>query len=439
MKRRKKAGRLMRRGAVLATATFLTMLLLVTGVGLLALGRTARIISIRTAADVGARGAADAGLTKAIWVMNKRLKSGKWDDGRLPVEYRSELPNSDATYSYIVVKPGHDWGYEVPGGWRPERLAGISAEEGDYLVISEGRYRGARRVVYGTVGLRGCGEAGVLVREKLVLKADTRVDGRDSRDPNNRDPDVLVEIGTLSTAADHIVLNRGVVVDGNVLVGVGGDVETVIKDLGAKTGLRYALPEDPELPPINPWDLDLPNNEKPIEVKGDDPIRFTEAHSGRYTGISLKQTGVGEPGILEIASGDVVLHITGDINLGTRCEIVIEKGATLNLYVDGNIKCNNDSGFNNQGAPPDLKLWGKWPSRGTEQEFQLNAKSKYFGQLYAPGARVTVMAKGDLYGAFTAKSFEMKSSGNLFYDGALSDVDPDEEGVRFVLKRWRER
>jgi len=76
MKRRKKAGRLMRRGAVLATATFLTMLLLVTGVGLLALGRTARIISIRTAADVGARGAADAGLTKAIWVMNKRLKSG---------------------------------------------------------------------------------------------------------------------------------------------------------------------------------------------------------------------------------------------------------------------------------------------------------------------------------------------------------------------------
>jgi hypothetical protein len=70
----------------------------------------------------------------------------------------------------------------------------------------------------------------------------------------------------------------------------------------------------------------------------------------------------------------------------------------------------------------------------------LNAKSAYFGQVYAPAASVQVNNNGDLYGAFTAYDFTMMAKGNLYYDGALREVDPTKDPlVRFVLVRWYEQ
>jgi len=42
-----------------------------------------------------------------------------------------------------------------------------------------------QRAVYATLRLKGFGDAGVLVRETIVLKAGTLIDGRDSQDPGN--------------------------------------------------------------------------------------------------------------------------------------------------------------------------------------------------------------------------------------------------------------
>jgi hypothetical protein len=240
---------------------------------------------------------------------------------------------------------------------------------------------------------------------------------------------VPIEIGTASTLAGKIVLNNGVVVDGSVLVGVGGNPDVVIKDLGAETGIRCSLPEEPYFPSVTAPSLP---KEGAITAHGQ-TIRISPADSGKYKGITLKRAVA--PAILEITGGEVVLHVTGDINMGEGCEIKISKGSSLSLYVDGDILASEDSGFNNEGVPADFELWG---TAKDEQRFQLNAKSEYFGQLYAPNATVTVAAKGDLYGAFTAEKFEMKAGGNLFYDGALRDVDHDDEGVRFVLERWYE-
>jgi hypothetical protein len=158
------------------------------------------------------------------------------------------------------------------------------------------------------------------------------------------------------------------------------------------------------------------------------------------------------PARLIIQSGDVVLHLTNTaankpaISLGRGCEIVIKPGATLNLYVDGGISSGTDSGFNNEppNTPPSLKIWGNWRPDVTGgeivQKWTINAKSEYFGQIYAPSADVIVNAKGDLYGAFTCNSFDMMNGGNLYYDGALRDVDPIQDAVvGFVLKRWCEQ
>lgn len=50
------------------------MILLAMSVGLLSLGLNSRIYSMRTASDIAARCAADAGLTMAVFEMNEKLK-----------------------------------------------------------------------------------------------------------------------------------------------------------------------------------------------------------------------------------------------------------------------------------------------------------------------------------------------------------------------------
>jgi len=422
---------LKRRGSILALVVITIVIFFVIGAALLTLGFNSRIFAIRTAADISARCAADAGLTEAVAVMNV---NPSYYFNNPPQKPDTDLPNSEptATFSYKVYK-------------LPKNEFGIISNE--FGVISIGRCNVARRTVWGLLRLRGVGDTGVLVRDSMVLKAGTLVDGRDSRYPNNPNIEVEVQIGTASIASDSMILNNGVYIDGDVLVGFGGNVATVIKDQGATvTGYKGSLDENPEFPPVTPPILPVLNEK--IEYKGlnkenllTGTWQITPLKSGVYTRIDLQQQAT-TSAVLEIVGGKVVLHITGDIDLGQGCEIRIAKGASLELFVDGNIISREDSGFNNQGLPPDLKLWGQahdpllTPDK--TQKWQLNAKSEYFGQIYAPEMNVEVKAKGDLYGAFTAYSFNMMSGGNLYYDGALRNVNPNDPGVRFVLNRWGE-
>jgi len=421
-------------GAVLALVVLVIAVMLVIGGGLLTLGANARIYAIRTAADISARCAADAGLTEAIAVMN-------------------------GNPSYYVNNPPQQLDFILLRGSEPAATFNytVTAPENKFRIVSTGTCNVAQRKVWGLLRLRGVGEIGVLVRNSMILKAGTTVDGSDSRDPDNPNPDVEVQIGTASTAANMVVLNNGVHVNGDVLVGYGGNPDTGIKDLTndpcAIEGYKGTLDEEPEFPPVTP---PLLPNYSPKEVSATGKaLTIDETWNGTYSMINLKSKGeatgqvgeLGRPGRLIIASGNnVVLHLTNtgnkdSISLGVNCEIIIEKGATLNLYVDGDISSGTGSGFNNQGLPPDLKLWGLTQDplpADAQQKWQLNAKSEYFGQIYAPEATVQVNNSGDLYGAFTAYNFTMMNSGNLYYDGALRDVNPNDPGVRFVLKRWGE-
>ena len=396
-------------GSILAIVMILIVVLVVTGGAMLALGSQSRAFAIRDGSQITARCAADAGLTKAICEMNAKLQTGELSDSSLPQVTDEAVPGVYAAFSYQVAVKSSKGGKE-------------------YTITSIGNSAYAEKTVSATLRLRGCGEYAVLAQDHIELKANTLVDGFNCANPS--DTSVQVQIGTTSVSHDKVVLNNGVVVDGDVFVGVGGNVDAVIKDMGAKTGDRYAMWEEPDFPVITaPL---LPAMGK-IQVKGQDQI-ITPAESGKYTSIDLQQKATVSARLV-ISGGKVVLHITGNIDLGQGCEIVVMPGASLNLYVSGNIKSGEGAGFNNENIPANFKLWGLATDK---QEFQLNAKSSCLGQIYAPNANAIVKAKGDLYGAFTAKSFEMKSGGNLFYDGSLRNVNTDDEGVRFVVSRWSE-
>jgi hypothetical protein len=354
-----------------------------------------------------ARCAADAGVTKAVYEMNEKLKVIPWNGSSLPEAINETLPNSDATYSYAVTG-------DLGSGYR---------------LKSKGKYGLGQKTISCSLSLSGIYERAILAQQDVILKAGMIIDGYNSADP--WDTDIDVQVGTTSVLPDSIVLNMGVVVKGDVAVGVGGNVGTVIKDLGATTYKRYSMLEELELPLIAP-PAELVDTGSDIKVQGA-TITVGPADTGQYGKIELKKDS--NPGILEINGGDVILYVTGDIRLGQDCEIVIKDGSTLALYLEGDLDSGNNAGINNEGIPSSFKLFG---TNTEEQTFILRAKSESFGAIYAPNADVAIKADGDIHGSITANNIVMMALGNFYYDEALRTVTTDDDAVRFVIKQWRE-
>jgi hypothetical protein len=379
----------------------------VVGVGLLSLGAQGRRTAIRDCQMIEARCAADAGLSKALFEMNDQLKTPPWSDSYLPEETSQNLTNCDATYSYAVSG-------DVSGG---------------HSVTSTGSSGVMFKSVTATFRAQGVFENAILTQEAMILKAGMLVDAYNSGDLSDTEFDL--KIATTSVSSDQMILNNGAVIDGKVFVGFNGNPDTVIKDLGAATGYQGALTEEIVFPEITLPDFSGPDSE--IEAKGA-TVTLGPADNGRYEEIALKRTS--QPGVLEISGGDVILYVTEDIDMGQDCEIVIAPGSSLTLYLDGDLSANNNSGFNNQTQiPGNFKLYG---TGSEEQSFDIRANGEAYGSIYAPNADVTIMAGGDFYGAVVGNSFEMKSSGNFHYDEALSEVSPDDFGVKFVVETWSE-
>ncbi|MHC4475236.1 MAG: DUF7305 domain-containing protein [Planctomycetota bacterium] len=399
-----------RSGSAIVLVMLAAVLLMAMGVGLLGLGLRGRILATRNAEQVQARCAADAGLTKALFEMNRQLQIKPWSGSTLPAAKDHALPNSDATCSYSVSG-------SIAGG---------------YVVQSTGNCKNALKTVNATLRLKGVFEGAIVTRGSLVLKSGTLISGYNSKDPNVTGAEA--KIATTSTLPGQVVLNAGVVVNGPVFAGVDGDPDVVISDHGASTDYRTSLLENQSFPTVTvPTLTDMGTS---IFVKGETKT-IGPADSGQYTGISLKRTAT-NPAILEISGGDVVLHITGNVSVGEECKIIVKSDASLTLYVDGDIHCRANSSITNESFPDPhrLKIYGT----GTGiQNWDIKAESHWCGVVYAPNADIDLYAMGDVYGSFVANSFEFKAGGNFYYDESLKQVSPDEEMVRFIVKRWTEQ
>lgn len=393
-----------RRGSALPLVMAAVLILFVMGMGLLSLGMHSRILAIRAGSEIVARCAADAGLTQAVYEMNEKLKIQPWDDSTLPLATGQALPGCSATFTYSVTG-------NLAGG---------------YYLESIGNYILADRKVSCMLPLQGPFEKAIFVQGALILKAGTLVTGYNSGDPSVTD--VELTIGTNSTESDSIILNSGVTVDGDVVIGPLGTLEDVIRDLGASTDDQYALVEEVEFPPITPPGLP---NKGILSIHGSTVV-IGPADSGQYSKIVIRRAD--QPGILQITGGEVVLEINGNIDIGQDCEIIITPDASLTSYLGGDLNADNSAGINNQSAPGDFKLYGT----GTDQTFTIRAKSDMLGAVYAPNADITIMAVGDVYGSFVGNSFQMMSGGNFYYDEALQEVSIDDEAVQFVVRGWSE-
>ncbi|MBN1975137.1 MAG: hypothetical protein JW787_15955 [Sedimentisphaerales bacterium] len=397
-------------GSVLPLALIAVIILLMMGTALLSMGLTNRMYSLRDKTDLVARCAADAGATEALFEMNNRLDMNTLIGYAMPSAYQTKLTSCEGLYSYLVT----------------------GSLAGGYKITSLGESGNAKRVVTASVGLSGLFDHAILVKENLILKSGTTVDGYNSSDPTATD--VPVNIGTESTVTGAVVLNNSVIIGGDVGVGMNGDIENVIKDLGATIeGDKYAASIIYPMPQVSvPALTDMG---KSLTSKGG-TITLTPAESGTYSSIDLQKGK--DDGVLEITGGDVVLHITGDIELDQSCEIVVRDGSTLKIYVDGDIQCREGSGINTETPPEQAATLQLFATGEGTQSLDIKAKSNWTGTIYAPNGNVILFAGTDAYGSIVASSFEYKAGGDFHYDAALKEVTILDPGVRFTITQWKE-
>ena len=389
-----------KRGSAIPLAVVAVLILLAMGTGLLSLGLHSRINSIRTASDIAARSAADAGLIKALFEMNEKLKVEPWNDSSLPLGTNISLPNCDAVFSYTVTG-------DLSSGYTVEST-GISGQ--------------AQRTVSCTLQLQGPFEAAIFTENGMELNNSAVVDWY-----NNTEDDKIMQIGTNNTASGSVVLRNSATVYGDVVVGMGGDPGVVINDYGATvTGDTRALTERYVMQPVTvpEWLESLPSSGI-IPDDTDDTITA----SARYSSIDL-----GNSETVTI-SGDITLYITGGIILGNSAELGIEEGASLTLYLGGDFEGKNSSAVNNLTEDAkQLQIYGL----DSCETIQFKNSSDFYGAIYAPNADVVMNNSANIYGSVVSKSFDQRNSGTFNYDVMLRDVSINDEAVYFTITNWHE-
>jgi hypothetical protein len=395
----KRLSKKARCGAVLPLVVLIVLLLVIIGLGVTGLGLHSRLFAIRSADSITARSAADAAVSDAIFEMNEKLKVKPWNNSSLPAASNVALLDSDAAYDYEVAE-----------------------NNGIYTVEGTGRAGISVHTVNGALRLASPFDYALFTRNTIELKNCGKVDWY-----NNKPGDWPLQVGTTSTAAGDITLMNGSTINGDVLVGVGGDPEVVINGhAGATiTGGTDSFTYIPPLPPVI-----VPNPVASMSSGGQITNSTTISASGKYSGINLGNS------IVLTIDKPVTLYITGDVLLSNSAEIKINSGGSLVMYVGGSVIGNYSAGFNNTTA--NAKKLGIY-CLDTCRTVLFKNSSSFYGTIYALNAAVTIDNSANIYGSVVSDSFILKNSGRLHYDAALRDRTVNDEGVRFSIKRWSEQ
>ncbi len=390
------------------------VLLLIMGIGLLNLGMQSRNMAVRTSTGIIARSSADAGVTQALYMLNRRLKTNSWGDSVMPHAENVQLPFCNSSFSYKTDK------YAV-------RMADGDYED-LYFIESVGKSGLSQKKVGCTLELQGLFEYAIFA-DDILLKNGTTVTSY-----NVEDDDLPLMIGTNSTHSGAIDTKLGVTVEGDVVVGPGGDPDVVINSarLADITGRTYpaVMKNKTAIMDVPQYLLEAPSN-------GEINKTVTISSSGKYESINLN-SNVNSDSIK--IDGDVTLYVTGDIRLGNGDELIIHSDhnadAQLIIFLGGNLIVDNGASLNNLTKDASkLKIFGL----DTCEALDFKNSGSFYGAIYAPTADIHLYNSVQMYGAVVGKSFIQDVYADFHYDMSLREAEPHELGVRLVIKRWSEQ
>ena len=122
-------------------------------------------------------------------------------------------------------------------------------------------------------------------------------------------------------------------------------------------------------------------------------------------------------------------------------EITLEAGATLtinptdgpvNIYLTGKLNAKTGSTIIINGLPPSLTIY----SKGNEN-IELKHFGNFKGTVYAPYAKVIVKNNTDFFGLMWGNEIDIQNTVRLFYDEALKNELPLNDGIG-IITSWKD-
>lgn len=390
---------------MLAVVIIVIVLLMAIGIGILGLSFHGQMFAIRSAADMTARCAADAAVADAVFQMNEKLKVKPWDDFSLPDAENMTLLNCDASFDYAVSKI-----------------------DDVYTVDAQGTAVNSVRSINSTLRISSVFDLALFARDYLELKSGTQVNWI-----NNQPDDWPLQVGTNSIAPDAITLMSSSVINGDVVIGVDGEPNIVIKQQPdvTVTGDIYPMFSNVIFPSII-----VPPSLVSMPSSGDIKNPVIISSSAKYKLIDL---GNGET--ITIVE-PVKLYITGNITLGNSAKIIIggpddtDNDASLAIYLAGNFEGKNSMGINNQTLDSRRFMLFCLDSC---TDVSLKNSGDFYGAIYAPNAALDLYNSSNTYGSIVAAQLILKADGNFYYDVNLRDRSVGDDAIRFVVDRWSEQ
>ena len=398
-------------GFAISTVLCVVVLLLIVGAGLLSVGMHQRMSSVRTSSEITARCSADAGLTKALSEMNQMLALKTFNDNSLPYTTDEPLPNCDSTYSYNVSK--------------------ITLADGNdlYTIQSTGKSGRARKQVNCTLEMKGLFEYAIYVAENLTLKSGTSVSAY-----NQGADDPVLQICTNSIESGAVTCKSGVTIDGDIVVGPGGDPDVVINNTSEATitGGTYSSLIKNKTPTIN-----VPQSLLDMFSSGIIDSSTTINNPAKYDSINLLGVNKDPNKVDKVTvDGHIKIYVMGDLQIGNGDEVEIQPDSSLIVFLGGNLYVDNSGTINNLTQDPKkFKIYGL----DTCTNIDFKNSGIFYGAIYAPEADIHLYNGFNVYGAVVGKSFTQDVDANFYYDMLLREVDLSEIGVHMVIRRWSER
>lgn len=426
------------RGVVLVLVAAGIAVMLIMSAVMARLGLQARMLAIRTTQELLARAAADAGHDRAVFELNKMTPTWPASNDPFPMPQSGSLPGTNQSYTFSVTHVA-----TPPLGLENYSPYVFNIESTGWSGTTSPKVR----KVYSTVYLRSVNEFGLFMQDTLEVKNSGGIDAYDSSlgaygasIPGGTNSGMGLDIGTNASGEGDVTLKLDVDIAMNSEIHVGpldrpGAAELacdVVGGLGGDSFPDDCIVAEPEVRPINEWVLpEDPSGSGTLTVKNGETECLDCDGNYVYQGIRAHQGAT----ITVQGPGEVVLTVGADgMILDQDATLEIEAGATLVLYLGGDLEAKQSSFVMNGGdAPANLTI------RGTAdcQNIILHNDGDFYGVIDAPYASLDIMNSGEFYGSVFGYSAVIRNSGGFHYDNALGKASMGLSSY-FHVAKWNE-
>ena len=363
---------------------------------------------------------AEAGIEEALYAINRKDWSGQgWGSGPTSQDREKRFENIDlgagANGEFIVRVLRHT--------------------SGDPTVIAEGRVftSGGRTIskqIETQLRRRSPFANGITSRYGIILKGNNVfIASYQSSDPLG----VLRDNGSIASV---LVLDEAIDI-GNAEI--RGWVATGGGDPRWRSNATVGSFDTPD-GTVDPDHIskDFTSSFPEMEVPSPDTSPFVYAGEGEigdpdyhqyWTADTVHRSGAGST--LRIR-GHVTMVVDNNFSIGGNGGVVIEEGASLTLYVGGDVSVAGNGIVNDPGTPRSLQIYGFGDAIS---DWSLGGTANLFAAIYAPNARIDIRGTSEFRGAVVGYQVELNGNTYFLYDEDLTDLFTEE---RFAMSQWRE-